>query len=178
MKGPSQSVPEQWRLDSDEGDHSWRFVSKKEAARRPQSFQEKHFLGLKTDAPKLKPASNFGEAAANGYSFLQKLQLDDGHWACAYGGPSFLLPGLMFAMYITDTKVPPEWKTEIVRYLQNTVNEDGGWGFHAAGPSSPFATGLNYVMLRLFGMDKNVALLENARECFLSFGKWFSCIQI
>lgn len=30
-----------------------------------------------------------------------RLQCEDGHWAGDYGGPMFLMPGLIFACYIT-----------------------------------------------------------------------------
>jgi lanosterol synthase len=171
MKELPQSSPEQWRLHFDEGEQEWKYVGKKEASKRPQTFQERYFLGIRNDTPKHKQATNFEEAAMNGYSFYQRLQLDDGHWASKFSGPNFPLPQLIFAMYITDTIIPQEWRTEIVRHLQTTVNEDGGWGLHPGGPSTAFATSLNYVMLRLFGLDKNVALLEDARECFLSLGR-------
>jgi lanosterol synthase len=74
-------------------------------------------------------------------------------------------------MYITDTEIPNEWKIEMVRYLENIVNEDGGWGLHLAGTSTVFATGLYYVMLRLLGLEKDHPLTMNARRCLLSLGK-------
>jgi lanosterol synthase len=119
----------------------------------------------------LDQARDFRAAAVNGFTFYQTLQLDDGHWACSYGGPSFLLPGLVFAMYITDTAIPPEWKAEMIRYLQNHVNDDGGWGLHDAGESTVFATGLYYVMLRLLGLERDHPLTKNARGCLLSLGR-------
>lgn len=137
--------------------------------------------------PKNSKISN-DEAARKGWSFFTRLQLSEGHWACDYGGPSFLLPGLIFAMYISDTPVPDEWKVEIVRYLANNVNDDGGWGLHIEGRSTVFATGLYYVMLRLIGMDVDAPMARNARECLLSLGGaigipqwgkiWFSCLNL
>jgi len=35
---------------------------------------------------------------------------------------------LIIGMYVTKTQIPEEWKIEIVRYLANRVNKDGGWG--------------------------------------------------
>lgn len=32
------------------------------------------------------------------------LQCEDGHWAGDYGGPMFLMPGLIFACYITKVR--------------------------------------------------------------------------
>lgn len=115
----------------------------------------------------------YDDSAHDGMGFYSRLQLPEGHWACDYGGPSFLLPGLIFAMYISDTPVPDEWKAEIVRYLENAVNEDGGWGLHLEGTSTVFATGLYYVMLRLLGMEKEHQLARNARSCLLSLGPYF-----
>jgi lanosterol synthase len=178
MKELPKSSPEQWRLTSDEGDGEWIFVNKTEASKRPQSLRERQFLGLKTNTPKLKAATSYGGAANNGWAFYEKLQMDDGHWAGGSSGPSYLLPVIIFAMYITDSYIPPEWKTELVRYLQNTVNEDGGWGMHPEGSSSALATGLNYVMLRLFGIERDVELLADARECFLSLGGATSMPQL
>jgi hypothetical protein len=33
--------------------------------------------------------------------FYQQLQCEDGHWAGDYGGPHFLLPGLIVTWYVT-----------------------------------------------------------------------------
>jgi lanosterol synthase len=74
-------------------------------------------------------------------------------------------------MYITDTEIPEEWSIEMTRYLQNIVNDDGGWGLHLAGRSTVFATGLYYVMLRILGLEKEHPLARNARRCLLSLGK-------
>ena len=46
------------------------------------------------------------EAAAKGLGFYQMLQCEDGHWAGDYGGPMFLMPGLIIALYITKTPYP------------------------------------------------------------------------
>jgi lanosterol synthase len=114
---------------------------------------------------------SFNECARNGFEFYQSLQLSDGHWACDYGGPSFLLPGLMFAMYITDADIPKEWKAEMTQYLAHHVNPDGGWGLHLEGESTVFATTMYYVLLRIFGMEPEHPLAARARECILANGK-------
>ena len=36
--------------------------------------------------------------------YYQMLQCEDGHWAGDYGGPMFLMPGLIFACYITKAR--------------------------------------------------------------------------
>ena len=78
--------------------------------------------------------------------------------------------GIIFAMYITETEPSEEWKIEIVRYLHNTRNDDGGWGVHEAGESTVFATGLYYVMLRILGMEKENGLAAGARRRLLELG--------
>ncbi|CAN0447486.1 unnamed protein product, partial [Hapterophycus canaliculatus] len=42
-------------------------------------------------------------AAKKGFAFFQMLQCDDGHWGGDYGGPMFLMPGLIIAFYVTGT---------------------------------------------------------------------------
>ena len=70
-------------------------------------------------------------AARNGLDFLKKLQADDGHWAGAYSGPMFLLPGVVIGSYITGMPFKEEERLEFIRYLFNHANpEDGGWGLY------------------------------------------------
>ena len=121
-------------------------------------------------SPVAKPRS-FMDSARDGFSFFTRLQLPEGHWSCEYGGPSFLLPGLVFAMYISDVPVPDEWRIEMMRYLANHANEDGGWGLHLESESTVFATGLYYVMLRLLGMSREHPQALKARQCLLSLGE-------
>ncbi|KAL0344956.1 UNVERIFIED_CONTAM: putative oxidosqualene cyclase [Sesamum radiatum] len=86
--------------------------------------------------------------------FYSSLQAEDGHWPGDYGGPLFLLPGLIIALSTMDalnTILPDEHQQEIRRYLYNHQNPDGGWGLHIEARSSMFCTALNYVSLRLLG---------------------------
>ncbi|KAK8615221.1 hypothetical protein V6N13_068999 [Hibiscus sabdariffa] len=55
-------------------------------------------------------------------TFHSSLQAPDGHWPGDYGGPMFLLPGLVIALSITgalDAVLSEEHKKEIRRYLYN-----------------------------------------------------------
>jgi lanosterol synthase len=74
-------------------------------------------------------------------------------------------------MYIAEMPVPDEWKAEMMRYLANHANKDGGWGLHLESKSTVFATGLYYVMLRLLGMGSEHPLARKARQCLLSLGE-------
>ncbi|KAM3576082.1 hypothetical protein VYU27_001958 [Nannochloropsis oceanica] len=101
--------------------------------------------------PKLRPKTA-GEAARKGMSYYQMLQCEDGHWAGDYGGPMFLMPGLIFACYITKTPLGKEREEAMQAYLKNHQQEDGGWGLHIESPSSMFGTVMSYVSLRLLGL--------------------------
>src|ERR1700737_3454418 len=103
-----------WRLKVLHGQQIWHYLTPSEAQKWPQSIADKYLLGLPTGLPNLPPPKTIREAARNGFAFYSALQTEDGHWACEYGGPMFLLPGLVIAMYITETPIPDEWRVEII----------------------------------------------------------------
>ena len=80
------------------------------------------------DAPALDPPQSVFESYQNAITFYERLQCEDGHWANDYGGPMFLMPGLVFTCYITGFELEAEQKLEMIRYLQNQQRKDGGWG--------------------------------------------------
>lgn len=87
-------------------------------------------------------------AARRGFEFYKRIQSPSGHWACEYGGPQFLLPGILITGYITGTTLPDEWRIEMSRYLFNIQRSngvgDGGWGLSVS--LSPL-----YLQLELIG---------------------------
>lgn len=80
------------------------------------------------ELPELPKANTAWEAARNGYEFYKHLQSDDGHWSGEYGGPMFLLPGVVIGSYIANMAFTVEERIEMIRYLMNKTNKDGGWG--------------------------------------------------
>jgi cycloartenol synthase len=81
----------------------------------------------------------------SGMALHTSLQQADGHFPGDYGGPMFLMPGLIIACYVSgamDTALPREHRVEMVRYLRNHQNADGGFGLHIEGHSTMFGTGL------------------------------------
>ncbi|PYI01596.1 terpene synthase [Aspergillus sclerotiicarbonarius CBS 121057] len=150
MSTSTRTDPKRWRLDVDDGVHQWRYVDESTSTQQPQSAAEKYFLGLPIGLPQLPTPSNFQESARNGFRFL--------------------LAGIVIAMYITETEIPPEWKTEIVHYLTSTVNKDGGWGLHSAGNSTVFATSLYYITLRVLGLEPTHSLATKARTRLHALG--------
>jgi lanosterol synthase len=154
---PALDVPEtgkepftdytRWRLlVNDGGRHVWKYLkSDEEVSLWPQNTVDKHWLGLplvrsyssfrffisniQQNLPSLPAAKSPIEAAKNGYTFLKELQSHDGHWAGEYGGPMFLLPGLVIGSYVSGMSFTVEQRLEMVRYLFNRAHPiDGGWG--------------------------------------------------
>ncbi|MDP3903196.1 MAG: hypothetical protein Q8Q40_04395, partial [Methylococcaceae bacterium] len=46
------------------------------------------------------------DALVKGINYFSCLQSEDGHWPGDYGGPLFLLPGLLIASYLTESPFP------------------------------------------------------------------------
>ncbi|KAH6767035.1 cycloartenol synthase 1 [Perilla frutescens var. hirtella] len=108
-------------------------------------------------------------------SFHSTMQAHDGHWPGDYGGPMFLVPGLVITLSITgalNAILSKEHKCEICRYLYNHQNRDGGWGLHIEGPSTMFGSVLTYVTLRLLGEGANEGdgSMEKGRDWILNHG--------
>lgn len=98
------------------------------------------------------------DAARRGVKFYQMLQCEDGHWAGDYGGPHFLMPGLVVAWYIMGQHkecLSPARCRAMAHYLRVHQQVDGGWGTHIESPSTMFGSALCYVALRLLGAEKD-----------------------
>ncbi|GAA5933642.1 lanosterol synthase ERG7 [Sporobolomyces koalae] len=183
--------PSKWRLSSsDHGRHAWHYQrdddgtgyeqvwgSRDEQAEAAQSDETKYWLGLALDerADLDDPQGNPFESAKNGFEFYKRLQSPDGHWAGEYGGPMFVMPGIVIAMYITKVPIPQEWRVEMTRYLANMQRSgpderDQGWGIHFEAQSSVFGTGLNYVVLRLLGVGPDEPMMIRARNTLHALG--------
>ncbi|KAF9073529.1 terpenoid cyclases/protein prenyltransferase alpha-alpha toroid [Rhodocollybia butyracea] len=180
-----------WRLlSSENGRHTWHYLkSDKEVEEWPQNTVDKFWLGLPTNLPELSPAKDAFEAAKNGYTFYKNLQADDGHWPGEYGGPMFLLPGLVIGSYVSGMGFKDEERREMIRYVMNRAHpDDGGWGIHVEGHSTVFGTALNYTSLRILGVSADHPVCTRARgtlhklggACAIpSWGKfWLSLLNV
>ncbi|GAA5981225.1 hypothetical protein JCM11641_005617 [Rhodosporidiobolus odoratus] len=188
--------PTRWRLSSatDGGRHVWHYNRDSDAPgaqpyeqlwghdheglrQKEQNDETAYWLGLELpfkDATDPSPAKTPFDSAKKGYEFYKRLQSADGHWSGEYGGPMFLLPGIIIALYVTKTPIPQEWKVEITRYLANMQRkgdeDDLGWGIHFEAKSSVFGTGLNYVVLRLLGVGPDEPMMIRARNTLHKLG--------
>jgi squalene/oxidosqualene cyclase-like protein len=98
----------------------------------------------------------------------------------------FLLPGLVIVLYITGvlSTMKKPYIAQMIRYVLNHQNKDGGYGLHVEGESTIFGTVLNYVTLRLLGVEANHEVCKNVRS-FLEknggilglpqWGKFYMC---
>lgn len=101
---------------------------------------------------------------------LRARQEPDGHWAGDYGGPLFLLPGLLIACSITGVDLGEAKRARMRAYLRHVQNEDGGFGLHVEDRSTVFGTALNYVAMRLLGMSADDPDARRARERLIALG--------
>ncbi|ORY19205.1 lanosterol synthase [Clohesyomyces aquaticus] len=161
-----------WRLKDDRGVQTWEYLESEEEVRKwPQSMADKYFLGLDTGLPDLPTAKTPLQCVENALSFFAKLQLPSGQWGCEYGGPMFLLPGLVVTWYVTGTPIPESHAIEMRNYLFARQHpEDGGWGLHIEGESSVFGCAMNYTVLRLLGADPEDPRLVRARATLHKLG--------
>uniref|UniRef100_A0A8C8RXG4 Terpene cyclase/mutase family member n=1 Tax=Pelusios castaneus TaxID=367368 RepID=A0A8C8RXG4_9SAUR len=95
--------------------------------------------------------------------FYSSLQAEDGHWAGDFGGPLFLLPGLLITCHIAKIPLAEGYRKEMVRYLRSVQLLDGGWGLHVEDKSTVFGTVLNYTALRILGVGPDDPDLVRAR---------------
>ena len=181
-----------WRLRAERGRQTWHYLrTDDEIEAWPQSTADKYFLGLpmvsydllqlcicwKVDQavaqnlPTQPPAKRPLAAVSSALSFYSHLQLPPGNWACEYGGPMFLLPGLVITWYVTQTPIPTSVSTQIKRYLFARQNpDDHGWGLHIEGESTVFGTSLNYVVLRILGASEEDIRMIKARATLMKLG--------
>ncbi|XAR47970.1 Cycloartenol synthase [Bertholletia excelsa] len=113
---------------------------------------------IKVENEKLMTEEPVESTLRRALRFYSTLQVEDGHWPGDYGGPLFLLPGLIIGLFVMGTLytiLTDQHQLEICRYLYNHQNMDGGWGLHIEGGSTMFCTVLNYVTLRLLGASMN-----------------------
>ncbi|CAF1608750.1 unnamed protein product [Rotaria sp. Silwood1] len=177
-----------WRLFCDRGQQVWKYLKNeisteidfdKENANsadkvyreyaiennyKPLNIDESQYEKLKIPIFNEKLSSSVVKSALNAINYYSSLQVEDGHWPGDYGGPMSLLPGAVITAYITKFDFTEEQKYQMIKYLFNHQLSDGGWGTHIESKSTMFGTVLNYISLRLLGIDLNDQRIINAYE--------------
>ena len=113
------------------------------------------------------------DAARKGLHFYSMLQTCDGHWAGDYGGPHFLMPGLIVVWYVMGQPselISDQHKKVMIHYLTVHQQQDGGWGTHIESPSTMFGTVLCYVALRLLGLAPEHQVCKRGRDFIQRYG--------
>jgi len=113
------------------------------------------------------PPKTAMEAAKRGVAFYSLLQTTDGHWAGDYGGPHFLLPGLVVAWYVMgcpSVMISPPQQALMLHYFKVHQQADGGWGTHIESPSTMFGTVVCYLAARLLGGRKDEDWIKSGRD--------------
>jgi squalene/oxidosqualene cyclase-like protein len=120
-----------------------------------------------------------------GLSLLARTQHADGSWHGDYGGPMFLLPLYVATCAVADVEIGRPVREEMLRYLRQHQNTDGGFGLHVEAESAVFTTALNYVGARLLGEAPAAEWLVRARKWLhdhggpthsASWGKYFLAV--
>ncbi|XP_062160896.1 beta-amyrin synthase 2-like isoform X2 [Alnus glutinosa] len=105
--------------------------------------------------------------------FFSALQASDGHWPAEISGVLFALPPFIMCLYITGhltTTFTAEHRKEVLRYIYNHQNEDGGWGLHIESHSNMYCTTFHYVCMRILGEEVDGDACARARKWILDHG--------
>ncbi|MCX7650258.1 MAG: terpene cyclase/mutase family protein [Flavobacteriales bacterium] len=179
-----------WRFESDNGRQRWRWTPEFEErlsgdllrdvawwVQLEPAFQktrQAHSADLGLRPPVLETLGSKNQdvesALVRGVQFFHTLQCADGHWPGDYGGPHFLLPGLVMVCHACGHALPYPQKVVMAAYMLQHQNEDGGWGLHIESPSTLFGTGMQYVALRLLGIPAEDPRLQKALHWIQSHG--------
>ncbi|KAL6333162.1 hypothetical protein AAG906_028345 [Vitis piasezkii] len=114
------------------------------------------------------------------------IQAKDGHWPAENAGPLFFTPPLVcflmlfqidmqiMVLYFTGTLnfalTPEHIVLELLRYITNHQNEDGGWGFHIDGYSTMLGTTVSYISMHILGVGPDDKALAAGRKWILDRG--------
>lgn len=172
--GIPRTDPKRWRLRTDElGRETWDFIEESQVANDPQSNYAKYLLQTDDFHPDVpaKPETPM-DAAINGAKFLRdNIQDENGILPAQYKGPMFMTIGYIAWTYFTKTVIPEHEKSELIRYIVNTAHPvDGGWGLHTVDKSTCFGTTINYISLRLLGLEADHPVCVRARRTLHRLG--------
>ncbi|CAD5327996.1 unnamed protein product [Arabidopsis thaliana] len=143
---------------------------------REKKFEQKIPRVIVEDAEKIT-YEDAKTALRRGLLYFTALQADDGHWPAENAGSIFFNAPFVICLYITghlEKIFTHEHRVELLRYMYNHQNEDGGWGLHVESPSNMFCSVINYICLRILGVeaghDDKGSACARARKWILDHG--------
>lgn len=110
------------------------------------------------------------DAISRAIAHLTSTQDEGGAWLGDYGGPLFLVPLYLVTCYGTGAPLTPQDRADMLRYLRNTQNQDGGWGLHIESHSYQFTSVIIYAAMRLHDVPADDPALVRARRFILDNG--------
>uniref|UniRef100_A0A1J3DFQ2 Terpene cyclase/mutase family member n=1 Tax=Noccaea caerulescens TaxID=107243 RepID=A0A1J3DFQ2_NOCCA len=122
---------------------------------REKKFEQKISRVRIDDADKIT-YEDAKAAMRRGMLYLAALQANDGHWPAENSGTIFFNGPFFICLYITghlEKIFSVEHRQEFLRYMYNHQNEDGGWGIHIESHSCMLSTVINYICLRILGVE-------------------------
>lgn len=172
--------PTRWLLKTDKlGRETWHYEDNADTPAKQTNFVK--WL-LKVDSfptPKYEypiaanhPKYSAIDSAKRGADFFSLLQDENsGIFPCQYKGPMFMMIGYVTSCLYTGTEIPTPFKTEMIRYIVNNSHPvDGGWGLHSSDKLTCFGTSMNYVCLRLLGLEADHPVCVKARKTLHRLG--------
>ncbi|KAL3479239.1 terpenoid cyclases/protein prenyltransferase alpha-alpha toroid [Aspergillus californicus] len=163
-----------WRLTVEEGlgRLKWRYLRPGIKRRsQPQDTASQFFLCLPTLIPARSPPKRPSDAVLNGTMYHSQVQIKElGCWAADLSCIFFVTPMLIISWYITEATIDEAHAIELVNFIMNVQNEDGGWPTYCGEDTTLMGTILVYVALRLMGLSADGEALMNARACILRLG--------
>ena len=125
-----------WSVEIEKGRQQWRFNKSSEQGEQYLEKASAAFIFDKHTNPNsadlvfrtlsiegkdigIRKSDNIEDALHQSIKFYTALQTKDGNWAGDYGGPLFLIPGLIVASVVTETPLPAIHQQLIARYILN-----------------------------------------------------------
>lgn len=122
---PNNTFSMTWALNVNNGACTWTWNTNKQC----QSFIEQYMLG-KSEKPKAMKEATVQKSLKSAVNFFVSLQTSSGCWVGDYGGPLFLLPGLIIVCNVIGVAIGEHYQKEMIKYIFNHQNSNGGWGLY------------------------------------------------
>ncbi|MEC7523976.1 MAG: FAD-dependent oxidoreductase [Myxococcota bacterium] len=108
-------------------------------------------------------ASSIQTALARGAQALVNEQAEDGSFEGEVVWCPMLAAQYVLASHVMDRPIDPERRRLLLRHFEDTLLPGGAWGLHEKSEPYLFVTTLVYVAARLLGVDKDDALIREAK---------------